>query len=134
VKLYIHTPGRLAVPGVKQGVNEYIRRISDWSLEHTRGLPDQKREGERWIGLDPSGKMTTTEGIHRWMNKQANRSCSVIRFLIGGKEGLNSKMMDRADWNWSLGPLVINQSLAALVVAEQCYRAFALRTGHPYHE
>lgn len=134
MKLYIHTPGRLAVPGVKQAINEYIRRISDWQLVHEQGLPNRKLEGERWISLNRSGTMTTTEGIHGWMTKQANRSYSVIRFLIGGKEGLDSSILDESDWNWSLGPLVMNQSLAALVVAEQCYRVFALRTGHPYHE
>lgn len=68
------------------------------------------------------------------MKGRADRSASVIRFLIGGKDGLEAPLLEKTNWNWSLGPLVMNQSIAALVVAEQCYRSFALRTGHPYHE
>lgn len=86
------------------------------------------------MGLDVDGKMTTTEGLHKWLNGQTGGQVNQVSFLIGGKDGLSSNQRSSCDWIWSLGPLVMNQSIAALVVAEQCYRSFCLRTGHPYHE
>jgi len=133
MEFVIHTPDSLKVPGTKDGVEEYVRRISDWSLKHTRSLPSNKVDDESWVGLDPDGKMTTTEGLHKWISSTADRSVTRIRFLIGGKQGLDRGQLDRCNWTWSLGPLEMNQSIAALVVAEQCYRSYCLKTGHPYH-
>jgi rRNA large subunit m3Psi methyltransferase RlmH len=134
MEVVIHTPGRLAVPGTDEGVREYVRRISDWNLRHEPSFPGDKASDEARVGLDADGTMTTTEGIHKWLNGRADGGVDCVRFLIGGKEGLSSSDLSRCDWTWSLGPLVMNQSIAALVVAEQCYRSYCLRTGHPYHE
>ncbi len=134
MKTIIHTPGTLSVPGVDRAVGEYVRRIADWTLEHRDQLPAARDDNERWITLDREGSMTRTEEIHRWLQGQANRSVPTVRFLIGGKEGLAQPLVEQSDWRWSLGPQVMNQSIAALVVAEQLYRCFALRTDHPYHE
>jgi len=64
----------------------------------------------------------------RWL-EQARPVC----FLIGGAEGLDASVLARADAVLSLGPLTWPHMLARAMLAEQLYRAQAIRTGHPYH-
>jgi 23S rRNA (pseudouridine1915-N3)-methyltransferase len=128
----IHIPGRLKVPGIDQAVAEYQKRITDWPLRIEKGYPKPEKGKKSLVSLDKSGQMITTEGLHDWLIKKPG-GVSEIHFLIGGKKGLPKNLIEASDWSWSLGPLILNQSLAAAVVAEQLYRCWALRTGHPYH-
>lgn len=128
----IHTPGRLKVPGIKKAFEEYKKRIQDYSLKHVRGLPGESSSGEYLVALDRRGQQVTTEAFSGWLEKKT-RTVSTVRFLIGPKQGLEEKHLEKCGWRWSLGGLDLNQSIAALVVAEQLYRCFTIRSGHPYH-
>ncbi len=54
-------------------------------------------------------------------------------FVIGGTEGLDRPVLDRADATLSLGRLTWPHLLARVLLAEQLYRAQTIATGHPYH-
>ena len=54
-------------------------------------------------------------------------------FLIGGAEGLDPLVLARADHRIALGPMTWPHFLVRGMLAEQLYRAQAIRTGHPYH-
>jgi 23S rRNA (pseudouridine1915-N3)-methyltransferase len=56
-----------------------------------------------------------------------------ITFIIGGAEGLDASVIDRADAVISLGKLTWPHMLARAMLAEQLYRAQMILTGHPYH-
>jgi len=56
-----------------------------------------------------------------------------IHFLIGGAEGLDSSVIERADAVLSLGALTWPHMLVRTMIAEQIFRAQAINTGHPYH-
>jgi 23S rRNA (pseudouridine1915-N3)-methyltransferase len=56
-----------------------------------------------------------------------------LAFLIGGVEGLDPRMLARADHVLSLGPLTWPHALVRAMLAEQLYRAHAIAAGHPYH-
>ena len=132
MKTFIHLPKKISAPGVELAVREYLKRITDIPLALAAGLPRENPREELSVCLDLSGQQVTTEALHRWL-LQKTRTTSTIRFLIGGKNGLEKARLRTADWRWSLGPLVLNQSIAALVVSEQLYRCYCLRTNHPYH-
>ena len=66
--------------------------------------------------------------LTRW--DEAGRS---VCFLIGGAEGLDPAVQARAEYRLSLGPLTWPHFLVRGMLAEQLYRAQAIRTGHPYH-
>ncbi|MGI4802366.1 MAG: 23S rRNA (pseudouridine(1915)-N(3))-methyltransferase RlmH, partial [Janthinobacterium lividum] len=57
----------------------------------------------------------------------------LLCFLVGGAEGLDATVMARADSSLSLGALTWPHMLVRGLLAEQLYRAQAIRTGHPYH-
>ena len=129
----VHTPGKLKVPGLNQAFREYQERINDYKLVHADGLPSKNfNSGNYLVALDRGGQQVTTEALADWLERKSN-SVSTVRFLIGGKEGLDGEYLQNCGWKWSLGGLDLNQSIAALVVAEQLYRCFTIRSGHPYH-
>jgi len=60
-------------------------------------------------------------------------SARPLAFVIGGAEGLDRAVMDRANHTLSLGPLTWPHMLVRVLLAEQLFRARAIATGHPYH-
>jgi 23S rRNA (pseudouridine1915-N3)-methyltransferase len=54
-------------------------------------------------------------------------------FIIGGAEGLDPAVLARADHRIALGAMTWPHFLVRGMLAEQLYRAQAIRTGHPYH-
>jgi 23S rRNA (pseudouridine1915-N3)-methyltransferase len=56
-----------------------------------------------------------------------------VCFVIGGAEGLDARVLARADATLSLGPQTWPHLLARVMLAEQIFRARAISAGHPYH-
>jgi 23S rRNA (pseudouridine1915-N3)-methyltransferase len=56
-----------------------------------------------------------------------------ICFLIGGAEGLDRPVLDRADFTLSLGCMTWPHLLVRAMLAEQLYRVRSIAAGHPYH-
>jgi 23S rRNA (pseudouridine1915-N3)-methyltransferase len=53
--------------------------------------------------------------------------------LIGGADGLDTSILDRAALKISLGRMTWPHLMARLLLVEQLYRAHTILTGHPYH-
>ena len=56
-----------------------------------------------------------------------------ICFVIGGADGLDPALRNRADWQISLGRMVWPHMLVRVMLAEQLYRAASILAGAPYH-
>ena len=84
------------------------------------------------VALDLGGAAPDSAGLaallERW--EAGGRA---PHFLIGGAEGLDAAVLARADHVLSLGPLTWPHMLVRVMLAEQLYRAQAIRSGHPYH-
>ena len=53
--------------------------------------------------------------------------------LIGGADGLDPSLRDRADLVLSFGAMVWPHMLVRVMLAEQLYRAATILAGGPYH-
>jgi 23S rRNA (pseudouridine1915-N3)-methyltransferase len=84
------------------------------------------------VALDERGTEVDTPGLARRLDRwlQGGRNVSL---LIGGPDGLDERCLRQADWVWSLSRLTLPHPLVRVVVAEQCYRAWSVVRGHPYH-
>jgi 23S rRNA (pseudouridine1915-N3)-methyltransferase len=84
------------------------------------------------VALDSAGDAPDSTRLaallERWLS--AGRS---VAFLLGGPEGLDRAVIDRADAVLSLGSLTWPHLLARAMLAEQLYRARSIAQGHPYH-
>ncbi len=56
-----------------------------------------------------------------------------ITVVIGGADGLDQSLRDRALAAWSLSAMTLPHLLVQVVLAEQLYRAWTIINGHPYH-
>lgn len=89
--------------------------------------------GRDWVvALDVLGKALTTEELAEQLGSWQMRGRDVA-FLIGGPDGLDPDCLARADQRVSLSALTFPHGLVRVMLVEQIYRAWTLRTGHPYH-
>ncbi len=128
--------------------NRYRTRIrpvlSLTELADGKGAPAEikRREGEALlaalpaqsfrIGLDLAGEELDSSGFAARLESWLGLSRPIC-FLIGGAEGLDRPVLDRADFVLSLGRLTWPRMLARAMLAEQIYRARSIAAGHPYH-
>jgi 23S rRNA (pseudouridine1915-N3)-methyltransferase len=83
--------------------------------------------------LDERGKNPTSREfaaqIQVWQNQGRNHLC----VLIGGADGLDKTVVQRADMVCALGAMTWPHRLVKIMLLEQLYRAFTILDGHPYH-
>ncbi len=84
------------------------------------------------IALDLGGQTPDSAGLSALLDRWLALGRPVC-FLIGGAEGLEAAVLDRADFVLSLGKLTWPHMLARVMLAEQLFRARAITSGHPYH-
>lgn len=96
------------------------------------GLLAALPKGAFVVPLDLGGKMVDSAAFSARLAEWASFSRPIC-FLIGGAEGLDVAVIDRADQVLSLGKLTWPHFLVRALLAEQLYRAQAIAQGHPYH-
>ena len=84
------------------------------------------------IALDLQGEMLDSPSLAVRLEGWLGLSRPLC-FLIGGAEGLDRPVLDRADFALSLGRMTWPHLLARAMLAEQIYRARSIAAGHPYH-
>lgn len=84
------------------------------------------------VALDLGVAAPTSEALAALTSRWEEAARPVI-FTIGGAEGLDAAVTQRADHLLSLGPLTWPHLLVRALLAEQLFRAQCIRTNHPYH-
>ena len=84
------------------------------------------------VALDGRGKAWSSEELAEQLGRWRMLGKD-LAFLVGGADGLDKTVLDRADQRWSLGPLTLPHPVVRIVLAEQLYRATSLLSHHPYH-
>lgn len=84
------------------------------------------------VAMDLGGEAPGSEGFAALLDRWAGTG-RPLAFLIGGAEGLDPAVLARADHRLSLGPMTWPHFLVRGMLAEQLYRAQAIRQNHPYH-
>lgn len=113
-------------------------------IAEARGSPAEirRREGAALLAALPAGALAVamdlggeapgSEGfaalLERW-----SATGRPLAFLIGGAEGLDPAVLARAEHRLALGPMTWPHFLVRGMLAEQLYRAQAIRQNHPYH-
>ncbi len=89
--------------------------------------------GAAAIALDERGEALSSPAFARLLAGLRDRGVPETVFLIGGPDGHEPALCDRADRVLSLGPMVWPHMLARVMLAEQLYRAVSILAGAPYH-
>lgn len=153
------TVGKLKEKYLKQGIDEYIKRLSSYAKVEVIEVADEKapeelspaememvkqKEGERIlakvsggtyvIALAIEGKQKSSEEFADSLDKLATYGRSKVTFVIGGSLGLSDDVLKRADEKLSFSKMTFPHQLMRLILAEQVYRAFRINRGEPYHK
>ena len=159
VNIYIIAVGKLKEKYLKQGIEEYVKRLSSYAKIDIIEVADEKapeqlseqqmqlvkrKEGERIltkitedmyvIALAIEGKMMSSEQFAQTLDRLATYGNSKIAFVIGGSLGLSDDVMKRANEALSFSKMTFPHQLMRLILTEQIYRAFRINRGEPYHK
>lgn len=118
----------ITVAPVKRSKNKSTQSIKS----HEASLISDTISSGLIIALDERGQQCSTTTLANKIN-QWQQHYSTINLIIGGTDGLDASMVERADFTWSLSQHVFTHGLARLLVTEQLYRAYAILNNHPYH-
>lgn len=139
VKIKIYTVGKLKEPWLREGLDEYTKRLSqDAEIEWVIAKNDDallalapKEKG--LICLDSRGKLMTSQKFSAFMENMLEKQGSRLSFLIGGPEGIPEEMASRL-MRISLSPMTFTHQMVRLILLEQIYRAFEIGKNSPYHK
>jgi 23S rRNA (pseudouridine1915-N3)-methyltransferase len=85
------------------------------------------------VVFDERGKSPTSEAFAERIRHWRDEGRPGIACIIGGPDGLDPKVRQRADLVVSFGALTMPHQIVRALVAEQLYRALTIMAGHPYH-
>lgn len=130
--LYEHYAGRLAWPVALREID--VRDAAPTAkAEEGRRLLAAVPDGARVIALDETGRTLSSRELADWIGRAMDDGNRDLCLLIGGADGLDAPVIQRADLVLSLGRVTWPHLLVRGMLAEQLYRAQQILAGHPYH-
>jgi 23S rRNA (pseudouridine1915-N3)-methyltransferase len=90
-------------------------------------------EGSLLILLDERGKALDSEAFASLLGHYRDQGKRDLMIAIGGADGLDPSLHERADAVLCLGKMTWPHQLVRTLIAEQLYRAVTILSGHPYH-
>ena len=156
MKIKVIALGKLKEKFLKDGVNEFIKRLTPYvnfdiielqPLEiKDENLIDKvlEREGEKILSLiKPSdyvitleikGKQLSSEEFANKVKEITNSGTSEVVFIIGSSCGLAGCVSERANFKLSLSKMTFLHQFTRLILIEQIYRAFKIINNETYHK
>jgi 23S rRNA (pseudouridine1915-N3)-methyltransferase len=159
MKITIISVGKLKEKYLKQGIQEYLKRLSSYAKVDIIEVADEKapenlseaeigevkrKEGERILSsisqdtyvitLEINGKMLSSEQLAAKMDELATYGKSKMAFVIGGSLGISEEVQKRSDLALSFSKMTFPHQLMRLILLEQVYRAYRIIRREPYHK
>ena len=150
MRILIAAIGRFRRGPERDLYDTYVKRAR-WSIQlkeldvkgKMTGLECQKQEANLLLGavpegatvvaLDERGKAISSETLAKKISAWQSQGQSSFVFLIGGADGLDDSVRDRADLLLPFGSVTWPHLLVRTMLAEQLYRVESILAGHPYH-
>lgn len=149
--------GKLTEKFFKEGVDEYLKRISRFAAISLIELKDEKNpkndqdiekikniEGERIISkiskgsyviaLCIEGRSFDSVEFSKRLEDLKLGGISHVTFIIGGSMGLSEDLIKLANLKLSFSKFTFPHQLMRLILVEQIYRALTIENGLPYHK
>ena len=156
MKIKIIARGKVHEQYLKDGINDFIRRIAPYTTIEVAELQPVEikdinlkakaldMEAEKILSyikpssyvitLEIKGKPITSEDFSNQIKEIINSGVNELVFVIGSSYGLSPKVSERADFKLSLSNMTFLHNFARLILVEQIYRAFKIMNGEIYHK
>ncbi|MDE6201723.1 MAG: 23S rRNA (pseudouridine(1915)-N(3))-methyltransferase RlmH [Clostridiales bacterium] len=143
-KIKIVCVGKLSNPFCRDGCAEYVKRLKSSYDITLCEIPEQptikkecdeilKRAGEVFVLMDINGDQPDSVEFADVLRKEHERRDEIV-FVIGGAEGVDERVREKAKKRISFGRVTYTHQLARLLLYEQLYRASTIIKGVPYHK
>ncbi|SIS55325.1 23S rRNA (pseudouridine(1915)-N(3))-methyltransferase RlmH [Salimicrobium flavidum] len=159
MKISIISVGKLKEKYLKQGIEEYTKRLGPYAKTEIIEVSDEKapenlseaqmeevkqKEGERILAkisqdayvitLEIEGRQLTSEKLASHIDNLMTYGSSKIVFVIGGSLGISKEVQERSDYALSFSKMTFPHQMMRLMLLEQVYRAFRIIKNEPYHK
>lgn len=85
------------------------------------------------IACDEHGRARASRDFAARLTTLRDAGTRRLVFLLGGADGLDSALLERAGERLAFGPQTWPHALVRAMLAEQVYRAVTILAGSPYH-
>lgn len=159
MKIDILCVGKVKESYYRDAISEFTKRLTRYASINIYEVKDEKTpdnasekekqlileaEGARLskfiaedsilIPLCIEGKQLTSEELSETIVKYELDSVSHIQFIIGGSLGLDEKIKQKSHLKLSFSKMTFPHMLMRVILLEQIYRAYRIKTGEPYHK
>lgn len=156
LKIKIIALGKIKEKFLKEGINEFLKRLTPYAQVTILELPaleikDENltekvllEEGEKILSnikpldyvitLEIEGKQLSSVDFADKIEKLTNDGVQEIVFVIGSSCGIGKNVKARADFKLSISKMTFLHQFARLLLVEQIYRAFKIIKGETYHK
>jgi len=155
MKITLLVIGKTDAAYLKEGLNEYVKRLKHYVKFEIEIIPDikkaknlsvaiqKKREGEFILSkkstgneihlFDENGKSLSSIEFSNFLEKKMLSGLKELVFVVGGPYGFSQEVYQKASSKISLSKLTFSHQMVRLLCVEQIYRAFTILKGEPYH-
>lgn len=155
MKITLAVIGKTEVGYVRQGIEEYVKRLRHYvtfdiqyigDVRNTRNLSEAQQkvaEGRALLAaleasdyvvlLDEHGTERTSVEFSDWLQRRMASGSKRLVLVVGGPYGFSPEVYDRANEKVSLSKMTFPHELVRLIFVEQLYRAFTILRHEPYH-
>lgn len=83
--------------------------------------------------LDITGRSFDSDQFYEWLLQRIEGGTRELWFVLGGPDGVDDRLRERASQRVSLTAMTLPHDLAEVVLLEQIYRALTRWKNLPYH-
>ncbi|MBQ8827827.1 MAG: 23S rRNA (pseudouridine(1915)-N(3))-methyltransferase RlmH [Clostridia bacterium] len=147
MKVTILAVGKLKEKYMKEAVADYALRLTKYCKFSVTEAPEcatVEKEGDELLRLIPSGayvvaldlkgKMISSTDLAEMISSRTVQGESHFVFIIGGSDGLDRRVISRADASICMSKMTFTHQMARLIISEQIYRAMKINSGERYHK
>ena len=156
MKIKIIALGKIKEKFLKEGINEFLKRLTPYASVSVLELSpieikDENltekillEEGEKILSnikpldfvitMEIGGKQFSSEEFASRIKTLTNDGVQEIVFVIGSSCGIGENVSKRANLKMSMSKMTFLHQFARLILIEQIYRAFKIIKGETYHK
>ena len=114
---------------------EYTGRITHFMPCDVGAYPSKSKSCIWVCEREKGARAMSSEVLSKELQNCMNSGVQELQIVIGGADGFTLQELEvlKPVLRWSFGPMTLPHELAAVVAAEQIYRAFTILRNLPYH-
>jgi 23S rRNA (pseudouridine1915-N3)-methyltransferase len=132
--------GKIREKYISLGIDEFMKRLTPYSTVKVVEVDADDKILSRIKGnsfvivLEITGESLSSEKFAEKLREISLSGVNEAVFVIGGADGLNKEIKERADLLLSFSKMTFPHQLMRLILLEQIYRAFRILNREPYHK